>query len=373
VATDEHAPRTNDVPGYDLLERIGRGPRAEVWKARRHLNGKEVAVKVLSPDLARRPNFLTLFEKETSALTALTHANTVSTIERGRSGRHYFLVQELMRAGSLRETIRRGPLPLDRVVQIASGIAEALDYAHRRGLMHRHLVAENVFVDGANVVRVGDFSLSALSATATGGDVAADLVDFGSLLHELLTGAPPGPRLVPLEGRFSGANKRLDEFLARILATNPAERFRRISEVSLALLLLQSDDAPAKESPVDDSDDGVSVFAKERLVLFKLPARAAPQTAKASLQAIQRALTTAGPWKIGYDLSESNILDDAIQVLISSFHGKNAKSLSRVAFCSPRALVRASALVIGQAHSRAIASKLFAAPEPMRRWLAEEG
>ncbi len=372
MATEEHARMNDSVPGYDLLERIGHGPRAEVWKARRHLNGREVAVKVLSADLARRPNFLTLFEKETSALTALTHPNTVSTIERGRAGRQYFLAQELMRAGSLRETIRRGPLPLDRVVPIASGIAEALDYAHRRGILHRLLVAENVFIVGANTVRVGDFSLSSLSSTSVG-DVAGDLVDFGSLIHELLTGSPPGPRLVALEGRVSGATRRVDEFLARILATNPAERFRRISEVSLALLLLQSDDAPATAAPAAAHDDGVSVFARERLVLVKLPARAVAETAKTSLQSVQRALAAAGPWKIGYDLSESNILDDAIQVLISTFHGKNARSLSRVAFCSPRALVRASALVIGQAHSHAIASKLFAAPGPMRQWLAEEG
>jgi serine/threonine-protein kinase len=156
------------------MERIGRGPRTESWRATAPGANEEVAFRVVRPEVADRPEFLTLFEKETSALTALSHPNILPTNLRGRSGGKYFFTQSLARDGSLRDAIRRG-VPPERALHISLAICDALEYAHRRGLPHRHLVAENVFLTRLQNVLVADFGLSLLTAASSAtGDLLAE-------------------------------------------------------------------------------------------------------------------------------------------------------------------------------------------------------
>src|SRR5262249_46590156 len=161
---------------------------------------------------------LTLFEKETAGVMSLLHRNIASTVDRGKSNNQYFIVQEFFGSGSLREQMRAGAMEPARAVKIAIAICEALDYSHRRGLPHRHLVPENVFLVGGDVVKVGDFGMTLLSSPppTDGSEVATDLFDLGALLYEMIGGSSPGVRPTPLSGR-AGVTPKLDELLSRSL------------------------------------------------------------------------------------------------------------------------------------------------------------
>src|SRR5262245_42355251 len=96
------------IEGFELLDRIGAGPRSVVWRARTH-GGADVTMKVFHAELSGRPGFASRFEKETAALTAVSHPNVLGALERGRSGPRYFIVSEWMREGSLRAGLRTQP------------------------------------------------------------------------------------------------------------------------------------------------------------------------------------------------------------------------------------------------------------------------
>jgi serine/threonine protein kinase len=162
------------LDSFELLSAIGRGPRAEVWHARTR-SGRDVALKLFHPHLCKNASFVARFEKETAALAALSHPNALAALDRGRAGDRFYVVTERMTRGSLAD-LRGEPVSPDLAARIALEICEVLDYAHRRGLPHRNLVPENVFIDARDRVRVSDFGLSLLSTgAAADGDARADL------------------------------------------------------------------------------------------------------------------------------------------------------------------------------------------------------
>src|SRR5262249_34139684 len=95
------APR---IEGFEILDWIGSGPRSVVWRARTR-GGAEVGLKVLHPNLGHRPGFISLFERVTAALSALSHPNILGLVDRGVSDGHHYLVSEWMPRGSLRAAL----------------------------------------------------------------------------------------------------------------------------------------------------------------------------------------------------------------------------------------------------------------------------
>ena len=243
------------LPGYELVRVLGRGGMGEVWLARQISLGRGVAVKVLPPRLAKDPEFVTRFEKEATALAALSHPNIIQIIDRGVAGEHYYFVMELVEGRSLREVMRELTPP--EALRVALQVAKAIESAHDKDIIHRDLKPENILVDGRGHVKVADFGLagmrrqdSRLQLTATSVamgtlnymspeqrrdaknvDGRADLFSFGVVLYELLTGELPVGRFKLPSERVAGLDSRVDAVVARLLENDPEARYARASEV----------------------------------------------------------------------------------------------------------------------------------------------
>jgi hypothetical protein len=354
--------QTSDVDGYERITLIGRGPRSEVWRARSR-SGREVALKLFAPALARNPNFVTLFEKETSALSTLHHPNIVRVYERGKSGNTFFLALEPMGGGSLRTTLRVGSAMSARdVARVGRSICEALDLAHSRGIPHRRLVAENVFADSPDHVKVSDFGMALLDRPPAETALAtprADLAAVGALLYELAASRPPGPSPGP-----TGKSARLDEVLLRALSRGQSQPFSRASEMSLALLLVAAEGAMPMESSIP------TLSSSGDCITFAITEGTTVADVDASLPALERRLGEGRRWKIAYELGGLTAMDHGVQQALVRLHVRNKQRIERVAFYSTRALVRSGVLVVGTS-VKGLPWKVFAAPEAMRLWIEQ--
>jgi hypothetical protein len=357
--------RVSQIDDYQLLAKVGSGPRSEVWQARAS-NGRDVALKLFSPSLCSAPNFIFRFEKETAALSALSHPNVLRVVDRGRHRDQYYIASEWLPASSLQATLS-GPVSAQDAANIALGVCEALDYTHRRGLPHRNLSMTNVFVDASKHVRVSDFGLARLSKPDFAPDeVRTDLYDLGALLYRLVTGkAHHTPFLAPSK-IVPGLPKRLDEVLLRALA-EPNARFGRASEMALALRLVTS---MAHGGAQTHESEGLSVAVAGQLVSVVVAAGASVANCEAGIEQLGKILAQPGPWRVAYDFGNLTQLDHGIQALLLRLHIRHQKNLERVAFFSPRSLVRASALVVGSSVKR-LPWKSFAGEALMRNWLGD--
>lgn len=207
---------------YELLSVIGRGGMAEVWKARDHRLGRDVAVKRLRADLASDDTFQARFQREAQSAAGLNHPNIVSVYDTGEAPDPAtglsvpYIVMELVEGHTLRDVLRddRKILP-DRALEFTQGVLEALSYSHAAGIVHRDIKPANVMLTDTGMVKVMDFGIaravSDTSATMTQtaavigtaqylspeqarGEVVdnrADIYATGCLLYELLVGRPP--------------------------------------------------------------------------------------------------------------------------------------------------------------------------------------
>jgi serine/threonine protein kinase len=354
---------------YQRLERLPTGPRSEVWLAKAP-DGERVALKIVLPGVTRRRGFETIFEKETSALLVMSHAHVLRSRDRGGAGSNYFVAQE-WGGSSLRALLRAGPLAPNVAVRATIEVCTALDYAHRRAVVHRHLVAENVFVEAGKPARVGDFGWSLLAGPPPADartTVRSDLHDLAALLYAALSGRAPGSRPTSLARPNDALSARFDEFFARALSADPAARFGRASEMSLALSLL----LPSKNEERDErsSSNAVSLDTRASCATLRIVNGAAASEVEAALRKFEPRLSTGRKWQLAYDLMELSLMEDAIKDALLRFHARCALLLARVAFASPRAMVRASALVIAQ--RQPAPWKVFAALDPMISWLERD-
>src|SRR5215471_5934230 len=203
------------IAHYRILSKLGEGGMGEVWRATDTKLNRDVAIKVLPPALANDADYLARFEREAQVLASLNHPNIAAIY--GLEGNA--IVMELVEGGTL-----RAPLPLNEALAIARQIAEALEAAHEKGVIHRDLKPGNVKVTPEGVVKVLDFGLaksaektraasssaesptltmrateagvilgtaaymSPEQATGKAVDRRADIWAFGVVLYELLTG-----------------------------------------------------------------------------------------------------------------------------------------------------------------------------------------
>jgi len=261
ISTAKAIASPRQLPGFELTELLGRGGMGEVWRARQLSLGREVAIKILSRDLAQDPDFVKRFDLEASALTSLSHPHVVSIIDRGHHDGVLYFAMELVEGKSLRERLSLGALPVEEVFRLLAQILSALGHAHKKGIVHRDLKPENVLLDEQGTVKVVDFGLAAMaglrvedritrSAVAMGTvsymapeqrrdahavDHRADLYSTGVVLYELLTGDVPVGAYEPPSRSRVGLARAVDAVVERALAPEPEQRFQSAAEMASAL------------------------------------------------------------------------------------------------------------------------------------------
>src|SRR5262245_48260045 len=139
---------------YEILAPIGAGGMGEVYRARDDRLGRDVAVKVLPESLANTAKALSRFEREAKALAALSHPNLVVIFDVGREHGISFAVMEFLTGETLLQCLRRGALPLPRLLEIGASLAEGLTAAHAQGVVHRDLKPANIFLTSSGLVKI---------------------------------------------------------------------------------------------------------------------------------------------------------------------------------------------------------------------------
>jgi predicted Ser/Thr protein kinase len=246
-----------EVPGYELGQLLGRGGMGEVWKATQRSLGRTVAVKLLPPELARDPEFVARFEKESAALAALSHPHIIQIIDRGSASGNYYFVMEFVEGRSLREAMSGGRVTPVDAPRIVLDILRAMEAAHQKNIIHRDLKPENILLDGGGHLKVADFGLAGMRGgeerfqmTATSVamgtlnymapeqrrdarsvDQRADLYAVGVILYELLTGELPIGRFKLPSERTRGVNPAFDPVVEKLLQPDPEHRYATATQV----------------------------------------------------------------------------------------------------------------------------------------------
>lgn len=199
---------------YEMVRHIARGGMAQVYLARDQLLDRPVALKVLFPELSVDHSFVERFRREAKAAANLSHPNIVSVYDWGQGDSTYYIVMEYVNGPTLSSMLKQGPLEPERAAAIAASVAAALDFAHRRGVIHRDVKPGNVLIDDRAQVKVADFGIARAVGTSedltqTGSvmgtatyfspeqaqgyavDPRSDVYSLGVVLYEMVTGRPP--------------------------------------------------------------------------------------------------------------------------------------------------------------------------------------
>lgn len=199
---------------YEIIEKVGSGGMATVYKARDTILNRYVAVKVLRDEFTTDEEFIKRFNTEAQSAARLTHPNIVSVFDVGQEYNIYYIVMELIQGKTLKQIIsEEGALPWKWTVNIAIQICSALEMAHRNGIVHRDIKPHNIIITEDGIAKVTDFGIAKAVSNSTitafgttigsvhyfspeharGGytDAKSDLYSLGVVMYEMITGKVP--------------------------------------------------------------------------------------------------------------------------------------------------------------------------------------
>ena len=287
--------------GYRLVRRLGSGAMADVYLAEQESLGRQVAVKVLRPETLRHPSAVQRFSQEARAAAALVHGNIVQIHEVACIDGIYFLAEEYVAGPTLKAWLAsRGPLDARQSLAVLAHVGSALARSAEQGVVHRDIKPENLLVTPSGEVKVADFGLARVLATADGLDLTqdgmtlgtplymspeqaegkavdsrSDLYSLGATVYHLLAGRPPflgatslavalahiKELPVPIAEVRPDVPVGLSNIIDRLLCKRPADRFADPTELLHAVEAVETAIAPGSRhmpSPLSWSGDGNS-------------------------------------------------------------------------------------------------------------------
>jgi len=257
---------------YQIIVRLGEGGMGTVYHARDEMLDRDVAIKVLRPDLAKQSSLVERFRSEAIALARLAHPNIAALYGLERDGGQLLMIMEYVQGETLEARLHRaGPMPWRRAVDVCIDVCAALDHAHDQGVVHRDIKPANLMATPRGTIKVMDFGIARVIGrnrqTQSGRSVGTpmymapeqlrgeevdgrtDIYALGAVLYELITGhlafdadsdytlmhkqlndPPPAPSL-----RVSGVPSDVDAVVSRAMAKSPTDRFASASAMRAAL------------------------------------------------------------------------------------------------------------------------------------------
>jgi serine/threonine protein kinase len=278
TATTPPIDGTRQIGKYRIKSELGRGGMGAVYLAEQMGLGREVAIKELIPSAAADPTALARFMQEAQVMARTSHPNLVQVHDFEQIGEANYIVLEFVRGKSLRDWVNQAAIPLPQTFAVMHGVLQALDYAHKRSIVHRDMKPENVLLSDEGAVKVADFGIARLTddsgagstATKTGTTVGtpqymspeqvasskvdgrSDLYSAGIMFYELVVGQPPftaseadGPFTLmakhvqappkPPSVHKPGLDLRLEEVILKSLSKRPEERYQTGQEFDDAM------------------------------------------------------------------------------------------------------------------------------------------
>jgi hypothetical protein len=272
------------VDRYELRELLGRGGMGEVYDGWDRRLDRPVAVKLLSVELTAQPDIRARFEAEAQAAARLVHPNVVGVYDTGEHEGSPFIVMERLPGRTLADELAAGALPQDRVRAVLSDMLQALDCAHRAGILHRDIKPSNVLLTETGAAKVADFGIAKTAGrnlTQTGQFVGtasylsperltglpagpeSDLYSVGIVGYEALTGERPFKADTPLglvraiaddpmpsiRAKVPGVGEDLARAIETATRRDPKERFQSAAQMLAALSPPAAGEAPAAAGP----------------------------------------------------------------------------------------------------------------------------
>lgn len=256
---------------YQIIEMLGKGGMATVYKATQTTINRTVAIKVLPRALMHDDTFMQRFRREAEVVATLEHFHILPMYDYGEYDGMPYIVMRFLEGGSLQERVREGPLAWDQVMHVLSQVADALDYAHSRGVIHRDIKPSNIMLDAQGNAYLTDFGIAKVSegtAQLTGSGIvgtpaymapeqsnpgpptpAMDIYALGATLFEMITGQVPFVADTPIAQILMHIQNpvpslrdynpdipvEVDRVLQRTMAKSPQERYQTAGELSEAL------------------------------------------------------------------------------------------------------------------------------------------
>lgn len=254
---------------YELIEKIGEGGMAIVYKAKCRLLNRYVAIKILRPEFTKDEQFVENFRRESQAAAGLSHPNIVSVYDVGQEGNIHFIVMELVEGKTLSELIEeKGRLDYKEAINITRQVASALSLAHKNQIVHRDIKPHNILITNTGVAKLADFGIAkAVSASTIIGrnnkvmgsvhyfspeqargayvDERSDIYSLGIVLYEMLTGKVPfdgdnpisialmhiNDPMPPVSAEVPGIPPQLEKIIMKATDKYQTNRYRTADEM----------------------------------------------------------------------------------------------------------------------------------------------